>query len=116
MHVDFLGGSVGNSPEVEPIATDAPVSFAEVCGNRTRGTNDLIRQGPEGRFDVHCELDRDACGDGGFLGDDEWLRHGDLRGVHASVQSPGFRSSRVASPGAIHLPLTIEIQVIFLNL
>jgi hypothetical protein len=49
MHVDFLGGSVGNSPEVEPIATDAPVSLAEVCGNRARGTNDLIRQGLDGR-------------------------------------------------------------------
>jgi hypothetical protein len=24
-----------------------------------------------------------ACGFGGFLGGDEWVRHGDLRGVHA---------------------------------
>jgi hypothetical protein len=30
-------------------------------------------------------------------------------------QSPGFRSSRVASPGAIYLPLTIEIQAIFVT-
>jgi hypothetical protein len=50
MHVDFLVGSVGDSPEVEPIATDATVSFTQVGGNRTRGTDDLIRQGFEGRF------------------------------------------------------------------
>ena len=29
--------------------------------------------------------------------------------------SPGFRSSRVASPGATCMPLTIEIQVIFVD-
>jgi hypothetical protein len=113
--VDFFCRSVGDPPEMRAIATDATVPFTQVRGNRSRGTDHLIRHGFQRRFDHHRELDRDACCLGGFLGDDEWLWHGDLRGVHAFGQSPGFRSSRVARPGATCMPLTIEIQVIFVN-
>jgi hypothetical protein len=69
---------------VEAIAADATVTFTEIGWDRTRCTDDLIRQGLQRCPNGHRELDRVPCGFGGFLGDDEWLRHGNLRGVHAS--------------------------------